>query len=150
MDICIRPFTDQDQAQARAVILESFKGRFGFIDETRNPDLQDIVASYLTPGHVFLVAEHAHCVVGTGALLIRPDAIGELVRVSTSHAYRRQGIARRICQQLIVEARQRGIHTLKLETNWDWYDAIRLYQKLGFHIHQRLKNNVHLEMNLSP
>lgn len=130
--IHIRPFTGQDQDATRALILQGLGEHFGFIDETLNPDLDDISASYLAPGHLFLVAEQQQTLVGTGALLIQPGASGELVRVSTHRAYRRLGIARTICQQLIEQARQRDLHKLVVKTNLDWREAITLYQRLGF------------------
>lgn len=130
--ILIRPFTGHDQDATRALILQGLGEHFGFIDETLNPDLDDISTSYLAPGHLFLVAEQQQTLVGTGALLIQPGATGELVRVSTHHAYRRLGIARAICQKLIEQARQRGLLKLIVKTNLDWREAITLYQRLGF------------------
>jgi GNAT superfamily N-acetyltransferase len=131
-DLHIRPFTIQDQAAARTFILNGLGEHFGFIDETFTRDLNDITASYLAPGHLFLVAEQQHTLVGTGALLIQSVATGQIVRVSTHHAYRRRGIARAICQQLLDHARQRGLRRLIVETGRDWHEAISLYQHLGF------------------
>lgn len=147
-DIRIRPFTSSDQAAARTLILNGLGEHFGFIDETLNPDLDDITASYLAPGHLFLVAEYQQTLVGTGCLLIQPDASGQLVRVSTHHAYRRLGIARAICQRLIEQARQCGLRRLIVETNRDWYDAIRLYQQLGFLEYAQNEQGRHFRMTL--
>lgn len=147
-DIHTRPFAPSDQAAARALILNGLGEHFGFIDETLNPDLDDIAASYLAPGHLFLVAEYQQTLVGTGCLLIQPGASGQLVRVSTHYAYRRLGIARAICQQLIEHARQRGLRRLIVETNRDWYDAIRLYQQLGFQQYTRDDQSRYFRMDL--
>ncbi len=131
-NIRIRSFTSADQDAARALILQGLGEHFGFIDETLNPDLDDISASYLTEGHLFLVAEQQQTLVGTGALLLPSATAGELVRISTHPVYRRLGIARAICQQLIEYGRQRELHKLIVKTNLEWDEAIKLYQQLGF------------------
>lgn len=147
--ISIRPFRKDDQEAARALILRGLGEHFGFIDETLNPDLDNIAANYLDQGHLFLVAEHRENLVGTGALLISADGSGQLVRISTDSTYRRVGIARALCQQLIVYAQQRALRTLSVETNDDWYDAIRVYQKLGFIEYQRQQGSIYLALDLS-
>ncbi|MEO7019111.1 MAG: GNAT family N-acetyltransferase [Ktedonobacteraceae bacterium] len=146
--IQIRPFTIHDQTAARALILGGLGEHFGFIDETLNPDLDDITASYLASGHLFLVAEQQQTLVGTGALLLQPAATGQIVRVSTHPIYRRLGIARAICQQLIEHARQLGLHTLIVETNRNWHDALKLYQDLGFQQYTRDDVSSYLGMDL--
>lgn len=146
--ISIRPFAPDDQDAARSLILNGLGDRFGFIDETLNPDLDNIAAHYLAHGHLFLLAFHQHTLVGTGALLIQPDQTGQIVRVSTHSAYRRQGIARTICLRLIEQARQRDLTRLIVETTSNWYDAIRLYEKLGFVEYERERYGVHLCMDL--
>lgn len=147
-ELHIRPFARQDQTAARTLILQGFGERFGFIDEALNPDLNDITASYLVPGHIFLVATHEQTLVGTGALLIQPTTTGELVRISTHHAYRRLGIARAICQHLLVRARQHTLHQVTVKTNLDWLDAIKLYQQLGFVEYQRSAHGLSLALDL--
>lgn len=148
-NIRVRPFRREDQESARRLILKGLGEHFGFIDETLNSDLNDIAASYLDQGHLFLVAEHEQRLIGTGALLIYPDSSGQIVRVSTDSAYRRAGIARTLCQQLISYAQQRALRMLKVETNDDWYDAIRLYQKLGFVEYLHQQGGVYLMLDLS-
>ena len=66
--LVIRPFTPRDQAAVRALILAGLGDHFGFIDETRNPDLDDIAGTYLARNHVFVVGELGGAVVATGAL----------------------------------------------------------------------------------
>jgi GNAT superfamily N-acetyltransferase len=146
----LRPFTPADQPVARALILAGLGERFGFIDETRNPDVDDIAAHYLAQGHLFLVAELAGVVVGTGALLFEDDgATCQLVRVSTRRDLRGQGIARLIVEALLAEARQRGRRRVWVETNEGWRDAIALYQRLGFTIIERCGGLVFLDLRLA-
>jgi ribosomal protein S18 acetylase RimI-like enzyme len=146
----LRPFTPADQPVARALILAGLGERFGFIDETRNPDVDDIAAQYLAHGHLFLIAELAGEVVGTGGLLCEADgATCQLVRVSTRRDLRRQGIARLIVEALLADARQRGRRRVWVETDEPWQDAIALYQRLGFTEHARRDGLVFLELQLA-
>ena len=134
--IAVRVFTPADQHAARALILAGLGERFGAIDETRNPDLDDIAARYLAQGHRFVVAEQAGALVGTGALLYEPDgATCQLVRVSVRRDLRRRGIAQAIVAELLAEARAQGRRRVWLETDVPWQDAIALYQRLGFTTH---------------
>ncbi len=131
--VTVRAFTPADQRAARALILAGLGERFGSIDETRNPDLDDIAARYLAQGHRFVVAEQAGALVGTGALLYEPDgATCQLVRVSVRRGLRRQGIAQAIVAALLAEAQAQGRRRVWLETDVPWQDAIALYQRLGF------------------
>ncbi len=148
--LTLRPFTPADQAVARALILAGLGERFGFIDETRNPDVDDIAAQYLAGGHLFLVAEMAGEVVGAGALLFEADgATCQLVRVSTRRDLRGQGIARQIVAALLAEARPRGRPRIWVETNEEWHDAIALYQRMGFTEYARRDGLVFLELRLA-
>src|SRR5690349_8639040 len=76
----IRPFQARDQQAARQLILDGLGGHFGFIDESRNPDLDDIMAHYVEPGNSFVVAQIDGSLVGTGALIAEGQYTGRLVR----------------------------------------------------------------------
>lgn len=129
----IRAFAAADQTAARSLILEGLGERFGSIDETLNPDLNDIMATYLAAGHTFLVAEDVGALVGTAALRFESDgATCQLVRVSVRPEMRRQGTARALVEALLTIARQRGRATVWVETHEPWQDAIALYERLGF------------------
>lgn len=56
----------------------------------------------------------------------------EIKRMYVRPAFRRRGIARLLCEQLIADARTIGYHTLKLDTGDDFAPAIALYTSLGF------------------
>ena len=147
--VTVRAFTPADQPAARALILEGLGERFGLIDESRNPDVDDIAARYLAQGHRFLVAEWAGALVGTGALLYEPDgATCQLVRVSVRRDLRRQGIAQAIVAALLAEARAAGRACVWVETNDSWRDAIALYQRLGFVEDERRDGLVFLSRSL--
>ncbi len=146
----LRPFVPADQSAARALILAGLGERFGSIDETRNPDVDDIAAEYLAQGHIFLMAEQAGALVGTGALRCESDGVTcQLVRVSVRRDRRRQGIARALVEALLAEARKRGRRRVWVETDEPWRDAIALYERLGFTDYARRDGLVFLERSLT-
>jgi hypothetical protein len=62
----LRPFERGDQEAARQLILTGLGEHFGWIDESCNPDLDDILVNFTRPGHLFVVAEEDGELVGTG------------------------------------------------------------------------------------
>jgi GNAT superfamily N-acetyltransferase len=129
----IRPFRPEDQRACQALVLAGLGEHFGVIDPARNPDLDDITAHYIVPGHLFVVVERAGVLVGTGALVREGPTTGRLVRMSVHRDHRRRGIGRALVIHLIACARQRGYAHLLVETNHDWEDALALYRACGFH-----------------
>ena len=148
IDLLIRPFTPSDQKAAKNLILEGLSEHFDIIDRCLNPDLDDINAYYIAQGEQFLVAEIDNKLVGTGGLIQESDAVGRIVRVSVASSHRRLGIGRKIAEYLISIAPNYGYSQLVVETNEDWFDAIRLYQRCGFSEYDRHDGEVHLEKNL--
>jgi ribosomal protein S18 acetylase RimI-like enzyme len=148
-DLVIRPFAAADQEAARRLILAGLGEHFGTIDESLNPDLTDIAATYLAAGHPFVVACLAGELVGTGALRFVGEQAGELVRISVSRDHRRQGIAQAVVAHLIAGARQRGLARLLVETNHDWEAAINLYRRFGFTEVDRDAISVYMRLDLA-
>jgi len=132
MTVTIRAFRPDDQEAARILILAGLGEHFGFIDESMNPDLDDIQRSYKANGAVFVVAEARGGIVGTGALIEKAPETGRLVRMSVSPHHRGKGIGRALVGRLLSEARARGYLSVVCETNHDWHDAIALYRSCGF------------------
>ncbi len=128
--VLVRRFEDRDQDAARRLILEGLGGHFGFIDETMNPDLDDIATSYADG--LFLVAECDGQIVGTGVIV--RDGTGSAVvrRMSTSAAHRRRGVAWALLDRLVEHARETSCGRVVLTTNDDWQDAIAFYLAFGF------------------
>jgi ribosomal protein S18 acetylase RimI-like enzyme len=147
-DITLRCFMPEDQTAARRLILEGLGEHFGFIDESLNPDVDDISATYLAPGHLFLVVVSDTTLVGTGGLVFLDQHVAQIVRVSVSKAYRRRGIGRAIVAELVGAARGRGIRRIEVETNKDWDSAIGLYLCLGFIEYRRDETSVYLALIL--
>jgi GNAT superfamily N-acetyltransferase len=128
-NIRIVPFDPAFQGAFRMLVLEGMAERWGTVDASLNPDLDDVEESY--DGDSVLVAVDSGLVVGTGILMVRAPE-GEIVRMAVQRAYRRRGIATRLLSELICLASERGINRIVVETNAKWSEARDLYEKAGF------------------
>ena len=118
LPIIIRSFEPCDQNAARQLILTGLGEHFGFIDETRNPDLDDIVTRYIEAGHTFVVAEIRTELVGTGAVITECEDTGRLVRMSVNRKHRRKGIGRALVTYLLDIARCEPLGPIR--NAWDY------------------------------
>lgn len=144
----IRPFRPADQAAARRLILQGLGEHFGVVDETLNPDIDDIATSYIQQGHLFLIALAGDEIVGTGALIFEDGPAGQLVRVSVARDCRRLGLGRALVARLIAAGRDRGLTRLWMETNDDWAAAIGLYRSCGFTEYDHRDGNIYMRHDL--
>jgi ribosomal protein S18 acetylase RimI-like enzyme len=144
----LRPFVPVDQFAVRTLILTGLGEHFGFIDETLNPDIDDIATTYLAAGDTFVVVERAGTLIGTGALHVESPEAGSLVRMSVASEARRGGIGRAIVAHLVDDARRRGLRRLTVETNKDWYGAIGLYVACGFREFMQDDESIYLQRAL--
>ncbi|MHA1585417.1 MAG: GNAT family N-acetyltransferase, partial [Promethearchaeota archaeon] len=118
----ILTLSSSSQFQARTLILEGLKDRFGWIDYSMNLDLDYILKNYNKPEQIFLTGWIGGLLVATGALIreiIHPNKklkIARIVRMSVSRDYRRMGIAGEILKKLEEYARNFGYHQILLET----------------------------------
>ncbi len=145
-EIIIAPFQPADQQEAKALILDGLVGHWGWLDPTKNPDLDDIAASYA--GGVFLTARQAGRLVGTGALLPRGEETAEVLRMSVAADVRRQGIGRLILEQLCQRARESGVRRIVLETTHTWREVVAFYLRFGFHITHYTDGDVYFALDL--
>lgn len=129
----IRPFDRADQEAARALILAGLGEHWGFIDETLNPDLDEIAIHYPPETADFYVVEDGDgAIIATAGLIREDDMTGRIVRMSVAQSARGRGIGKRLVSQLESAARARGYRRLVCETTHDWADAIALYTATGF------------------
>jgi ribosomal protein S18 acetylase RimI-like enzyme len=147
----IRPFVASDQDAARTVILTGLGEHWGHIDETLNPDLDDIAAHYPPQIADFFVVEDADgAIIGTAGLIQEDADTGRIVRMSVTKAARGRGIGKRLVAQLETAARARGYRRLVCETTHDWTDAIALYSATGFTELGVWNDDRHFEKHLDP
>ncbi|WP_036705027.1 GNAT family N-acetyltransferase [Paenibacillus sp. OSY-SE] len=132
------------QDQAKSVILEGLAERFGFLDNTLNPDLDDIILNYIGKGDVFLVGLYESRVVCTGALQHEGDHTVRIVRMSVAKQHRRRGYAKEMIYELEKRAVQKNYRRIILETNHAWKDAIAFYHSNGYTEYAADKARIHM------
>jgi GNAT superfamily N-acetyltransferase len=130
------------------VILAGLGEHFGWIDETANPDLDDISAHYA--GALVLVAERAGAIVGTGMLVPEAPSVGRVVRMSVAAPLRRHGLGRRILAALVAAAPGLGYQRIVLETTATWTEVIAFYESFGFHPVEERDGDCHMLLELTP
>ncbi|WP_203756738.1 GNAT family N-acetyltransferase [Cellulomonas chitinilytica] len=89
-------------------------------------------AELLPPAGLLLVARLGDEPVGCGALRFVDDDTAEVKRVWVDPRVRGQGLARRLLVELEAHARDRGVRTLRLETNETLREAVALYRSSGY------------------
>ena len=154
--LVIRPFEAADQDAVKQLVVTGLGERWGWIDPTLNPDLNDIATTYAAG--IFLVGYWGDTLVVTGALL--PEATPEVtqsgimdvlrvVRMSVRADLRQQGIGRRMLDALLDAARQQGCRLVVLETTSTWTDAVRFYQRYGFAVVDVREGETHMQLQLN-
>ncbi|WP_255298437.1 GNAT family N-acetyltransferase [Brevibacillus dissolubilis] len=155
--LTIMPVTKEMQERARKLILDGLEEHFGFLDETLNPDLDDIMGNFIEKGETFLVGMVDGEIVYTGALIednlgagaqsvakAEPTTCGRIVRMSVAKSHRRQGYASQMLRTLEAAAWERDYQQIVLETNLEWDDAIGLYKHHGYVEYDRDEERIHL------
>ncbi|UCZ76497.1 GNAT family N-acetyltransferase [Dickeya zeae] len=84
---------------------------------------------------IFLVIRHrdGHAV-GCGAIVLRQPGEGEMKRIYVEPTYRGSGAADQLLRQLEKQALLAGCQVIRLETGIHQPQAIRLYQRHGYHL----------------
>ncbi|SFB13844.1 MULTISPECIES: GNAT family N-acetyltransferase [unclassified Bacillus (in: firmicutes)] len=147
-EISIELITQDQVEEARYLVLEGLKERFGFLDDSYNPDLKDIVGHYIDKGNVFLIGKLDSVIVCTGALTIESQTVGRIERMSVKKDYRGKGFARTMLSELETYAKTKGIAKVILETNNEWKSAIDLYQSQGFSLYLIDERSSHFEKSI--
>ncbi|MBE5866894.1 MAG: ribosomal-protein-alanine N-acetyltransferase [Lachnospiraceae bacterium] len=80
---------------------------------------------------LYMVAQKEEKIVAFAGLTILVDE-GDVDKVMVAESCRGQGIAEKMMQELLTEARRRGVKEFTLEVRVGNTPAIRLYEKLGF------------------
>ena len=127
------------------------------LGDLENPQVLDLLKRHLDGMHESSPPEHVHAlgitalkkpeisfwilqkagiVMGCGALKSIDNQIGEIKSMRTHSDYLRQGVAARILDHIISQARQRHYSRLSLETGTtpEFDAALNLYSKYGFEI----------------
>ena len=94
-----------------------------------------------SPTGLFLIARLEGDAVGCGGFKRVDKTTGEIKRVWTAPAARGMGVARRILRTLEAAARERGLKTLRLDTNRALTEARALYRSEGYEEVARFNDN---------
>jgi ribosomal protein S18 acetylase RimI-like enzyme len=95
-------------------------------------DLRDIPGTYLEPGGEFLVGFAGGELVCMGGLLRHSETECEVKRMRVRPDRQRQGLGRRVLEELERGAVARGFATVRLDTTEDQTAAHRLYESAGY------------------
>jgi DNA-binding MarR family transcriptional regulator/RimJ/RimL family protein N-acetyltransferase len=112
-----------------------FEGGFDGMDDYARVD------DMIPPTGIFVIARLDGDAVGCGGLKRVDKATGEIKRVWTVPAARGMGVARRILRTLEAAARERGLKTLRLDTNRALTEAHALYRSEGYEEVARFNDN---------
>nr|WP_080844174.1 GNAT family N-acetyltransferase [Cytobacillus gottheilii] len=144
MDLKIIEMTKSYEMEAKALILDGFLERFGFIDHNLNPDLNHIYEHYCLDGSVFLIGLLHNELVCTGALTKEAEGTGRIQRMSVKRTLRGKGLAKKMLKALEQKALNLHYSKLVLETNRNWESAINLYKSNGYSLEEEENQFVHL------
>lgn len=131
MTVEVEPVANADSAwclqQYYAELARRFDGGF---DPARS--ISASVAELTPPAGCFVVARSSGRPVGCGALKIKDGRVGEIKRMWVDASVRGLGVGQRVLQLLELQARQRGLRVLRLETNQTLKEAQALYRRNGY------------------
>jgi GNAT superfamily N-acetyltransferase len=146
----IRPFRAEDQEAAKQLVIDGLGERWGWIDLSLNPDLNDIATTYAEG--TFLVGHLGDALVVTGALLpeVTPEGIHALrvVRMSVRADLRGHGIGRRMLDALLEVARAENCSLILVETTSSWTDAVRFYARNDFQFVDERDGETHMILEI--
>lgn len=116
-------------------------------------ELAALPGVYTPPAGVVLLARHEGVAVGCGAFKDAGGGACEMKRLYLRPAARGLGMGRRLCDELMRLARERGYRRMRLDTLERLAAALALYQQLGFrpiapYYHNPLGGVVFLEREL--
>ncbi len=77
-----------------------------------------------------------------------PDNTGMIETVGVDPAYQRQGIARLLTEELIKSFKLNGVQKINTLIEWDDWDLLQFFHKMGFRRGQRI--NLELDLTANP
>jgi len=96
-------------------------------------ELRDLTAKYGPPNGRLYLARVRGRAAGCIALRRLDDARCEMKRLYVCPEFRGRGVARRLVEQVLSDARAIGCRWMLLDTLPCLEDAVRMYRKLGFY-----------------
>lgn len=110
-------------------------------------DLETLTERYGPPHGGAVLAYAGETLVGCGAVTnTQQPGVAEVKRIYVREAFRRQGLARTLTQQLMAQAQALGYHTAAISTWPENSQALALYQQLGFAPIAPFKTHIHAQL----
>ncbi len=131
----IKKLTSEDSAnywEIRQEMVSTDPQAFGFDEKNENENYWKEFIS--KPENIFLATENNDNYISTGALAKYEEGEYFIKNVFTSELFRGKNLSQNILNQLIEEAKQKGIKKVSLWVNWgSSHDvAFNMYEKFGF------------------
>ena len=117
--------------------------RFFYIEKVDHEVLSNPEKNILDCGGAILFALLGDEVVGTCALLHEAPGVYELTKMAVTDRHQGMGIGRLLLEAVIEEFHRRGGKHLFLESNSRLRPAIKLYQRMGFHLQKSPRPGSH-------
>lgn len=112
-------------------IIEASKLTQSWLDLQGDQSVNEILEGYPSK---FIELQIANKAVAVGRLSIA-DGWGILTRIFVAEDQRRKGLGIAIVSEMARSAEKVGCNKLALQVNSDNYEAIKLYEKMGFKVH---------------
>ena len=96
---------------------------------------------YAAPNGCLLLARNEGQPIGCGALRTIAAGVGEIKRMWVSPQARGLGVGRQLLKALERCARERRMHTVRLDTNASLREALNLYRVAGYREIERFNDN---------
>ena len=120
-----------DSADATALIVELEEYLVPLYPQESRHGLS--VEQLIRENVAFFVIRHDGLPAGCGGIQLVGTAYGEIKRMFVRPHFRGTGLGRHMLEHLAVHARQQGVQLLRLETGIYQAEALRLYERFGFH-----------------
>lgn len=133
----IRPIEPKDTEQV-AQLIRKVMTEFGAVGEgysINDPEIEDMYTAYKSPQAVFFVIEDDRSILGCGGIGPLSAADSNTCELRKMYFYpelRGAGLGKKLLALCLEKARSLGYQTCYLETISRMWQAIRLYEKVGF------------------
>ena len=133
MDVLFRDAREADAPDVFNILRTVLQG-YGLQanPEVTDKDLSDIKAYYVEAGGCFRVVEDNGVVIGSYGLFPISEHGCELRKMYLLPDYQGLGIGKKMMDEALTLAREKGFKEMVLETNTVLAKATRLYQRYGF------------------
>ena len=125
-------------------LIEKYFDHAGFWEEVEN-----LPGDYAPPQGRLLIARQGADPLGCVALRDLGDGIAEMRRMFVTQRAQGAGVGTLLARHVMMEAKELGYQTMRLDTGWQQREAVQMYERLGFrHIQPYYKAPVALQDSL--